>query len=325
MENQFDKHIKKIYDDTLQGKIDLSKIKKDHLQIILDATYNPVYVATIWKLYKCIYEKNKLSGKLFWISCGNTAGYFKYHGHIPWDDDIDIGFEIDNVIDDYVDFLVECIKGGFNVNLQMKKENNDKLNWYENKKVVNLILDQKNTPAWNHIKVTDFKKLISDDYTQLHFANVTLREGSWIKIAKKFNVENLCKWNNKFLITPWIDVVPHFKKNDHYSCNVVSLNTIIPDLSTSFDYHSFLTIPGKFPKNILDVLLHQYNGGRSFANFLHWDTIYSHAKNIKTVLHYNDEPELLKFIRIFISNYNCYLLEIMEQISFDDLVNLNAI
>ena len=319
--NIIDKHLQIIYNETILDNIDLSKINQEHLEIIMDASYNPIYIATVWKLYKFLYEKSKYGHRLFWASCGNTVGYFKYHGHIPWDDDIDIAFEVNDDLNDYIDFLIECIKNGFIVNLQMKRESNDKLNWYENNKIVNLILDRPTIPSWSHIQETDFRCLMKNDPSKLYFANVTLKENNWVKIANNLGFKKLYRWNDNIITTPWIDVVPYFKKDDKYISHVNDIHKLIPDLSAKCDYYDFLTVPGRFPINLLEGLLQQYNENRSFNNFMHWETIYSHVKKTKIIIHYDKEQELLKFVRTYVNKYNQQLIQFINKINFDDLTN----
>lgn len=298
--------------------IDTTKINQEQLNIIIEASYDPRYIATVWKLYKYLYEKNKYANKLFWIGSGNTVGKSKYGGNLAWDDDIDIGFEVEdpNTFGNYIDFLTECLKDGFIVNLHMRKVDDPNIPWYENEQVVNLLLDTNRTPSWNHIKLTNFKKLMKITPYKLYFANVTLKESSWIKIAKKLNMTDLYKWNEKHITTPWIDIIPHIKKDNMLICHLKGLNA---DLSTEFEYHDFLTVPGKFPINLLDGILHQYNEGRPFDNFITWDTIYSHVKKVKTIFQYNKYPELLEFVKEYTGKYNERLLWYMDRISFNDL------
>ncbi|MCJ7637264.1 MAG: hypothetical protein MUO21_07210, partial [Nitrososphaeraceae archaeon] len=307
-----------IFTEAISKDIDVSKINQDHLQIIVDATYNPKYIATIWKLYKYLYEKNKHGKKIFWMSSGNTVGYYKYNGQICWDDDIDLGFEVDdpNTFSNYIDFFVECLKDGFIVNLHMKKVDTEEIPWYENDQVVNLLLDSDRNPPWNHIKVTDFKNLMKTNPSKLLFGNVTLREECWLKIAKKLNLDELYRWEGNYLTTPWIDVIPHIKKDNKYICHLKGLNA---DLSTEFVYHDFLTVPGKFPVNLLEAILYQYNEKRSFENFLEWDTIYSHVKKTKMIFRYNEYPELAKFVKEYTKKFNEMLLVYMGRLSFGDL------
>ncbi|QKF93500.1 hypothetical protein QKU48_gp0042 [Fadolivirus algeromassiliense] len=318
--NITDKYIQKIYNDTISNYcIDINKINIEQLETILNSCFNPIFIATLWKLYHFLYERSRYSKNLFWGVCGNTVGYFKYHGHIPWDDDIDIGFEINNNFDEYVDFLIECIKNGFIINLHIKKEDNDKLNWYENNVIVNLVLDSY-TPTWSHIKESEFRQMMINNPSKLFFANVTLNEQPWLRIAKQMGLNEFYKWDNKFTTTPWIDVAPYFKKNNQLIPNVNDIREISPNLSTEFEYHNFMTIPGKFPIDLLEGILQQYNSKRTWNNFMHWDTIYSHIKKTKIIVDYNLEQELHRFIRLFIQKYNDHVLNYMKQISLNDLV-----
>ena len=314
-----DKQIQKILLKTLnETNINIKNLNNDLAQCVLDSSYNPIFVATMWKLYKYLHETSKQSGNLFWITCGNTAGYFKYNGHIPWDDDIDIGFVVDNY-DDYISFLIESINKGLIVNLHFEKEENPTINWYENDEVKNLILDNKPNPSWNFIRESEFRKIIRANPSKFHFASVTINEYFWKKIAAKFEFNDSYMWNSKSIVTPWIDIIPYFKKDNELIPGINDLKKKSPNLSTTFEYYDFLTIPGKFPVDLLQGLLIQYNGNRSFLNFLNWDTIFSHVKKNKVIMHYKSNHELHKFIRSYITKYNDEILYYMEQISFNDL------
>ncbi len=311
------KEIKQIFEETLNSGIDVNKINKDHLKIISEASYNPKYIATIWKLYKYLHEKNKYSKYLFWMSSGNTVGWYKYNkSHIPWDDDIDIGFEVNGSYDEYINFLISCIHDGFIVNLHVRKVDDYKGNWYDNDSVVNLLLDSDGNPPWNHMKESTFRNLMKTNPSKLLFGNITLREECWLKIAKKLHLDELYKWDGDYLTTPWLDVFPYVKKDNKYTCSFSGVNM---DLSTEFSYHDFLTVPGRFPNNLLDAILYQYNEKRSFENFITWDTIYSHVKKTKMIFQYKEYPELLKFVKAYIKKYNQYLLTFMNRIVFNDL------
>lgn len=301
--------VKKII-NSIETKIDLVQ-----LETICAASYSPKYIATVWKMYKYISEK---SDKLFWIASGNTVGYYKYNGHIPWDDDIDIGFHTDDYFSNYIDFLEICIKDRFIVNLHMKKDYNDNNTiWYENDKVVNLLLDSdKNNPPWNHIKVSELRKIMKNNPDRLYFGNITMKDSKWLKLSKKLEIDELYRWTGNHLVAPWIDIIPHCQKNNSLVCHLKGLNA---DLSTEFIYKDFLGVQGKFPINLLDAILYQYNEKRSFDNFITWDTIYSHIKNTKMIFQYNQYPELLIFIKEYIKKYNQELLKYMDMISFYDL------
>jgi len=314
------KEIKKIYNDIINS-CDVSKINKENLDIIVNSSYNPIYIATVWKLYKYLYEKSKYGKKLFWIPSGNSIGYHKYQGsHIPWDDDIDIGFELDNANHkEYIDFLIESMKRGFIVNLHFKRVEDDKLDWYENEMSVNLIFDQDRKPSWNHIRESEFRKLMIDNPSKFYFGNVTLREDCFLKIAKKLGLEEFYKWDNKYLTTPWVDIITYTKQKDRFVCQLKDKKNKTPTLSTEFKYGDFLTVPGRFPVDLVQGILHQYNEDRSFENFIGWDTIYSHIKNTKKIFHYANELELQKFVRAYIKKYNEHLLYYMSKISFTDL------
>ena len=320
-----DKQIKKILMSTMENliedNIDTSEINNDVTISILDACYNPIYIATVWKLYKYLHETSKYSDNLFWITSGNSAGFFKYGGHIPWDDDIDIGFKINNNFDTYIAFLMECIKCNLIVNLHLKKDINSTANWYDNSTVVNLVLDSRPNPSWNFIKETEFRNLIKENPSKLYFANVTITEFVWKKMINKMGFENAYMWNNKTYATPWIDIIPHIQKNNrlipHFNDNI---NTL-PSFSTDFEFYDFLTVPGKFPLDLLQGLLIQYNEKRSYLNFLHWDSIFSHVKKTKIIINYKKNPTLHKFIKIFITKYNNELLYYINKISFNDLLN----
>ena len=317
-----DEQIVEIYNETLKtNNIDITKINEELLNNILDSSYNPVFIGTTWKLYKYLQEESKYKNKLFWIASGNTVGFFKYHGHIPWDDDIDIGFEIHNH-GEYIDFLIECINKGFVVNLHLRRENNDKLNWYENDNIVNLILNNTENPSWPHIKENEFRQLIREDPTKLYFGSITILEYQWKKIAERLKFDNIYSWNKISITTPWVDVVPYLIKNNKYIPMTNDNQKIISDLSTTVEYHDFLSISGKFPVNLLDGILHQYNEDRSFNNFIHWDAVYSHIKKNKIIIEYDKEKELHKFIRAFIIKYNDKLLDYMKKIKYDELVML---
>jgi len=317
-----DKQIQKILLKTLnESNINLKTINNDLALFVLDSTYNPIFIASVWKLYKYLYETSKLRDNLFWITCGNTAGYFKYNGHIPWDDDIDIGFQIINNYDDYISFLIECINKGLIVNLHFEKKEDPTINWYENDTVINLILDSKPNPSWNFIKESEFRKIIKTNPSKFHFASITINEYPWKKIATRFEFNNSYMWDGKSIVTPWIDIIPYFTKNNELISNVNDLKKKAPTLSTTFEYYDFLTIPGKFPVNLLQGLLIQYNENRSYLNFLSWDTIFSHVKKNKVIMQYKSNYELQKFIRSFIIKYNDNLLYYMDQISYDNLIN----
>ena len=144
-------------------------------------------LGTLWKFYKYLDEKIGYADKLFWIPSGNTVGFYKYNGHIPWDDDIDIGFQIEDSFEDYITFLINCIKGGFNVNLHIIVDENKVAEWYDNNKVVNLVLNNKN-PSWEHIKESDFRELMRVNPSKLCFGNVTLTEHAWKKICGPINI-----------------------------------------------------------------------------------------------------------------------------------------
>ena len=317
-----DKQIQKILLKTInESNINLKNLNNDLAIFVLDSTYNPIFIASIWKLYKYLYETSKHRDNLFWITCGNTAGYFKYNGHIPWDDDIDIGFQIINNYDDYIAFLIECINKGLIVNLHFEKKEDPTINWYENDKVINLILENKPNPSWNFIKENEFRKILKTNPSKFHFASITINEYSWKKIATRFEFNNSYMWDSKSIVTPWIDIIPYFTKNNELISNVNDLKKKAPTLSTTFEYYDFLTIPGKFPVNLLQGLLIQYNENRSYLNFLSWDTIFSHVKKNKVIMQYKSNYELQKFIRSFIIKYNDNLLYYMDQLSYDDLIN----
>lgn len=313
--------ITRIFNDIVKsGTINFNKINKTELNAILEASYEPLYIATIWKMYKYLYENSKFGQKLFWISCGNTIGLLKYNGHIPWDDDIDIGFEIDNGFNEYIDFLIECIKIGFIVNLNFKKQHGKELSWYNNVASINLIFDHDKTPIWEHMREMDFRKLMNKNPNDFYFANITLREECWLKIAARFNMKEIYKWNGEHITTPWMDVIPHVKKNNQYHCHLIDPTKNIPHLSTKFDYHNFLTVPGKFPVNLMQVILNQYNEDRSYINFKYWDTIYSHVKNTQIILHYDNNHELHKFVRVYIDKFNEALLYYMDKMTNSELI-----
>lgn len=319
-DKQIQKILLKTIDTLNEGNINIKNINNDLALFVLDSSYNPIFIATLWKLYKYLHETSKYSNNLFWITCGNTAGYFKYNGHIPWDDDIDIGFKITNNYDDYIAFLIECINCGLIVNLHLKKKDDDKINWYENDTVVNLILDSRQTPTWNHIRENEFRKLIKTNPSKFHFASVTIHEYYWKKIANNFELDNMYFWGGKSIVTPWIDVIPYFNQNNVLVPGINDLRKKSPNLSTTLEHYDFLTVPGKFPIDLLQGLLIQYNENRSYVNFLHWDTIFSHVKQNKIVMQYNSNPELHKFIRTFITKYNDTLLCYMDQINYNDLM-----
>jgi hypothetical protein len=315
------KEIQEIFHKTIEETdLDINKINPELLNVVLESTYNPLFTGTLWKLYKFLYEKVTHSDKLFWIPSGNSVGFLKYNGHIPWDDDIDIGFQIDNNdFNTYITFLVNSIKKGFIVNLHMMKdENMVDIDWYNNDEVVNLVLNTEN-PSWNHIKETDLRELMRTDPSKLHFGNITLKESVWKNICSKFNFQDAYKWTNKYLVTPWIDIIPFIKKDNKFYSHVNDLKKSSPPLSIEFDYFNFHTVPGKWPKDLVDCILYQYNEERSYINFLHWDTIYSHVKKNRIILDYNVEPELHKFVRAFSNKYNEELLSCMDKISYDML------
>ena len=314
---EIERILNKTIDDT---NLNVEKINPELLNVVLESTYNPLFTGTLWKLYKFLYEKIEHSDKLFWIPSGNSVGFLKYNGHIPWDDDIDIGFQIneDNDFDTYITFLVNCIKKGFIVNLHMMKDENSKVDWYNNDTVLNLVLDNSNI-SWPHIKESDFRNLMKSNPNKLHFGNVTLKESVWTNICNKFNFQNTYKWDNKYLVTPWIDIIPFVKKEDKLYSHVNDLKGSSPPISCEFDHFKFHSIPGKWPKDLVECILYQYNAKRSYINFLHWDTIYSHVKKNRIILDYGLEPELHKFVRIFSNKYNEELLLCMDKITFDML------
>lgn len=317
-----DKQIERILQKTLKETVlNVKEINVDLLRTILDSSYNPVFTGTLWKLLKYVDENIKHADHLFWIPSGNTIGYLKYNGHIPWDDDIDIGFKIINNYDIYVSFLIECIKKGLIVNLHIKKVDNNNLNWYENDTVVNLIFDHVANPSWNFMKESDFRNLLKSTPNKFHFASVTLHEFHWKKICTKLDFTGAYMWNSKSIVTPWIDVIPFIKKDNKYVPQVTDNKNPTPDISLEMEHHRFLCVPGRYPNNLLSAILSQYNEGRTFINFLHWDTIYSHVKNNKVIIDYNKEPELHKFVRAYVIKYNEALLYYMHQVNYADFFN----
>lgn len=317
-----DKQIDKILQRTLkETNLNIKSINVNLMQTILDSSYNPVFTGTTWKIYKYLDETSKYKDNLMWIPSGNTIGFFKYNGHIPWDDDIDIGFKIHNNFDDYVTFLVECIKKGFIVNLHMMGNKDEKLNWYENDVVANLILDSTTSPSWSHIKESDFRKLLKTNPNKFHFGSVTIKEHLWAKICKKLDFTDTYLWSTKSIVTPWVDVIPYIKKDNKYISNINDNQKSSMDMTIDFEFYKFLGVPGKFPTNLLTGILHQYNENRSYLNFMHWDTIYSHVKKIKVIIDYNKEPELHKFVRAYVSKYNEELLLNMNKLEYSDIVN----
>ena len=316
-----DKHIEKVLQKTLkETNLNLKEINNDLLRTILDSSYSPVFTGTLWKLYKYLDEHVKYADNLIWIPSGNTIGYLKYNGHIPWDDDIDIGFKVTNNYDVYISFLLECIKKGLIVNLHITKVDNDDLNWYENDIVVNLIPDNVANPSWSFMKEADFRNILKNNPSKFHFASVTINEYKWKKICTRLDFTDTYMWNSKSVVTPWIDVIPFIKKDNKYVPQLSDKKNPTPDLVGEVEHHRYLTVPGRFPINLLPSILSQYNSNRTFINFMHWDTIYSHIKSNKVVIDYNKEPELHKFVRAFITRYNEALIYFMNQVHYSDFV-----
>ena len=318
-----DKQIQKILLKTLnETNINFNNSDNKSAQFVLDSSYNPVFIATLWKLYKYLYQTVNYTQNLFWITCGNTAGYVKYHGHIPWDDDIDIGFRITNNFDEYIAFLMECISRGLIVNLHFKKNMKSDLEWYDNETTINLIPNNVPRPEWKFIREADFRKIINTSPTIFYFASITINQISWIKIANKHGFNNPYKWDSESFVTPWIDIIPYIKTG-----NVLiphsELKKTSPNLSINLEYYTFLTVPGKFPVDLLQGLLIQYNENRSFLNFLNWDTIFSHIKTDKLVMKYEENQELHKFIKAFITRYNDNLIDYMSKINYDEFFLFN--
>lgn len=319
MTQPIDKNIDQILQKTLkETSLNIQNINANLVDIVLDSSYSPVFTGTLWKLYKYLNETSKYSNNFIWIPSGNSIGFLKYNGHIPWDDDIDIGFQINDNFDTYITFLIECINKGFIVNLHITKVDDDTINWYDNDKTVNLILDSRSDPNWSFIKVNDFRNMLKEHPSRFHFASVTLQEIYWKKICNRFDF-NPYMWNGQSVVTPWIDIIPFIKNDDMFISHINDLKKSTPPISTSLEYYNFLTVPIKFPKDLLPAILQQYNAKRSYINFIHWDTIYSHVKKNKIILDYNIEPELHKFIRAYANKYNDSLLYFMNQISYNEL------
>lgn len=318
-----DKQIQKILLKTLnETNINFNNLNNKLAQFVLDSSYNPIFIATSWKLYKYLYETVNYTQNLFWITCGNTAGYFKYNGHIPWDDDIDIGFRITNNFDEYIAFLMECISKGLIVNLHFKKDKKSNLKWYDNDMIINLIHDNVPNPNWKFIKETDFRNIINANSTHFYFASITIDQIPWRKIANKHGFSGTYMWDSESIVTPWIDIIPYIKK-DNILVPHSDLKMTSPNLSINLEYYTFLTVPGKFPVDLLQGLLIQYNENRSYLNFLNWDTIFSHIKNDKIIMKYEVNQELHKFIRAFITRYNHSLVDYMNMIDYNEFFSFN--
>ena len=297
---------------------------------------DPVFVAGIYHLYRQLYA-GPYGKQLFYMTSGNSVGYFKYGGHIPWDDDLDLGFydRSSQPFGDYLNFLESALKQGFLVNFYLRDSTVASENWWENKKMFSLALEHTGDNIMSCIRLREFLTSSAKDF---YFANITYNPDNWFKLLKEVsaNTNTDTKVNNstdtihgvyywdyakRHIVTPWIDVMVFLPSNDfllesHFQPN----NMRQPSLSSKwyvqspFHQDTFGLVSGNFPIDLRVATIKFYKGCLDFNKFYRNETLYCHILSHYRLQHEYNDAELIEIEEI-VREFNQKLLYTLQLFS----------
>jgi hypothetical protein len=276
------------------------KLRKNLMGKIYQSIISPKFHAIIWKMLEYIIKKTN-SNNFILMDSGNSLALNEYNVlQYPWDDDIDIGFITDNNYNNIFDFLKKCRRLGF-LTFIYKKVNNQKNNWYENMKLVEL---------------TDNNQL-NFNPDNIWFFKLQMTENSYNFIKDKLSFKMNLKFKGETNVIPWIDIFPFVKKDGKYIANNINkLNLfnngfIINDKKYKLNNGSEIMVPD----NLADSLL-KY---KSKEQYMKQDNIYNHISGESFRIEYkNDEAE---FIKKVIETYQKYIIGYIVELDYEDNIN----
>ena len=318
--------------------------ENDLFEIIKPHLIDERFIAGLYLLYSKL-TRLKYSENIFYITSGNALGYFKYGCHLPWDDDLDLGFKSDSSFDNYLNFFETCLRENFIVNVYLKSEKPDTGKWYEDKHLYHLVLDNplsnKQNANPNSISVNELRSIVKTDPSRFFFGNVTFKLETWQNILKEIDELNLPNinqkpldyyWAGKYQITPWIDFLLFFENRESGSLvshfhpypkqqpslsNQLTCHRLYSTENELKQYSSLIKV--KIPQNLFHETVKFYFGCYDFNTFFNQETIYCHIlphQTKSTFVKLN--PEKYHLLKTFIYSYNQRVGSILHSLkSFD--------
>lgn len=310
MTNQIQKILtKELLIQSADNNLDLvENFLKEYPQFI-EAVYDVRFISGIYTLYDFIINNcSDYREKLIAIPSGNTVGFKKYFGHFPWDDDLDVGFTIENEKDfakDVCGFIEKCLSfKQLNVYAHVKKNISIyPQDWTTNSSLINIVKEN-NSLNSNKMSLSEFSNRLCDNKEYLYFINVSFNAVYWEQLyEQKFKLKKSCamKWKNTTTtVSPWIDLFPLItdETNEQYW---KSFQIHMPPLTKkSIKFNIFSHNSFNFPINLFSAIDLHYDLNEKKNN----DQVYSHVLGIKFNLDYNKNTIFLHFIYKFVGLYN---------------------
>lgn len=270
-----------------------TRVEDSLKSILANVTVCPIHVAICYKILEAV---SLLTSQLIYIPSGNSLGLLKYNGHIPWDDDVDVGFASnDTSFADFFNFIEQILQTGLfvcRVHTRLDTSYTDS-NWTLNSKLETLNQD---------LTFAEFKKRTLE---KTYFINVCFKENVRCKILSNFEsteYETIYWADSNNVVVPWIDIFPFQRSVNSLKSHLIPM----PILSTrTLPRILFNKIPINVPANMMECLLNHYKNCDS------QDIVYSHIKPRLYIVFDSALFEQLSFASYI---YNTILFEIFKKI-----------
>lgn len=228
----------------------------------------PLHIAVAYRIFQ---KLTMFTQNLFLIPSGNTLGLLKHGGHLPWDDDVDLGFVFQDK-QELVDF-------------------------------VNTVLGSTRLQCFANFGTNVFKKIEpGTELGDLVYFNFSLPLEIYQTIQQDFGCTTKYLWGCGNTIVPWVDVFLFTKDNE----KLVSHKNITLDVSSKFlPRVLYDTIISKMPSDISEKLFENYPNCGCIN-----EDIFGHINPTKVSLHVPNQLKLAEYISAYNQQVKNYLIKL---------------
>jgi len=279
---------------------------------VLDASH----VAGLYYLYQKL-TASAFREQIFYITSGNALGLIKYGAHLPWDDDLDLGFKTDHNMKSYLSFLEWALTMGYVVNFFLRDSNNvksDSNEWYQEKKLYSLVLEhctaQVQSTVCNSMTPSELEDVIATRPGDFFFANITFNEKVWQNLLEKVGGKSYF-WEGKYLVTPWIDFFPYYQdENGRLQSRFQPYPKSQPSLSATWKKNSVYSLVIYTPLDLIPQTTKFYHGTLDFNCLYKKETLYCHLLD-NDILHLEYNEEELDEVQQLVDKYSSKVQQIL--------------
>mgnify|MGYP005845015077 CR=1 FL=1 len=230
----------------ISNKYEFDHKDKDLLNSIMYFITDPSYVAVFHSMLRYL-VKYRNGNNLFMFDSGNSLGYYRYNGHLPWDDDVDLAMKFDNY-QELRNFLIDCIKNGFIVGLY--RWNNKK--WSYDKEL--------------HADVDYINNNLEDDFTNESmeirnlFIYIRYNTKYYYRMARDLNLKTYYRQDINNSTIPWLDIFPYIKdpQSDKYKQAGLIDKSYSNNIDDKFKIINYFGLELKIMENIEKALMNTY-------------------------------------------------------------------